>query len=235
MISLQKMGGIAALISALTFLIAIGIMATVVAPAGYGSLDVDPVQNVSFVVENQTIMYVWNLVGYVMFGIFLVVLVLALYERLTVGVSALLKVATIFGLIWAGLMFASGMVANIGASVIIDVYGRDPAQAGSAWLAHNFIVDGLGGGNEIVGGLWVLLVSWAALQTGELPKALNYLGLLIGAAGLVTVVPAFGEIGAIFGLGLIVWWVWLGIVMLRSSTAFGIEPHSSLTPIQGAD
>ena len=61
--------------------------------------------------------------------------------------------------------------------------------------------DGLGGGNEIVGGLWVLLVSWAALRAGGLPRALNYLGLVIGVAGILTVVPALGELGAIFGLG----------------------------------
>ena len=72
-------------------------------------------------------------------------------------------------------------------------------------------------GNEIVGGLWVLLVSWAALRVGGLPRALNYLGVVSGVAGLITVVPVLGELGAIFGLGLIVWFVWLGIVMLRSN------------------
>jgi hypothetical protein len=30
-------------------------------------------------------------------------------------------------------------------------------------------------------------------------------------------VPALGMLGPIFGLGIIVWFIWLGIVMLRSS------------------
>lgn len=78
------------------------------------------------------------------------------------------------------------------------------------------MTDGLGGGNEIVGGIWLLLVSWAALQIGGLPKTLNYLGVVVSVAGILTVVPALGKIGgAVFGLGLIVWFVWLGIVMLR--------------------
>lgn len=82
------------------------------------------------------------------------------------------------------------------------------------------MVEGLGGGNEIVGGLWVLLVSSAALRAGGLPRALNYLGVVIGVAGLLTVVPALGELGgAIFGLGSIAWFVWLGIVMLRESSS----------------
>lgn len=49
------------------------------------------------------------------------------------------------------------------------------------------------------------------------PRALNYLGVVIGVLGLLTVVPALEVLGAVFGLGLIVWFVWLGIVMLRSS------------------
>lgn len=79
------------------------------------------------------------------------------------------------------------------------------------------MVIGLGGGNEIAGGLWVLLIGWAALRVGGVPRALNYLGVVIGVLGLLTVVPALEVLGAVFGLGLIVWFVWLGIVMLRSS------------------
>lgn len=65
----------------------------------------------------------------------------------------------------------------------------------------------------------MLLVSWAALRAGEFPKLLNYLGLVLGMAGILSAIPALGEIGAaIFGLGQIVWFLWLGIVMLRNSS-----------------
>ena len=59
--------------------------------------------------------------------------------------------------------------------------------------------------------------SWAALRAGGLPRALNYLGMVLGASGLLTVVPVLEVLGAVFGLGLIVWFAWLGIVMLRGS------------------
>jgi hypothetical protein len=65
--------------------------------------------------------------------------------------------------------------------------------------------------------VWVLLVSWVALRAGVFSKALTYLGMVIGAAGLLAYIPALGQIGVVFGLGLIVWFAWLGIVMLRSS------------------
>ena len=130
------------------------------------------------------------------------------------------RTATAFGLIWAGLDIASGLVANSSLSTVVDLYAKDPAQATSVWLALDSVAGGLGGGIRILGALWVLLVSWAALRAGGLPRALNYLGVVIGVAGLLTVVPALGELGGIiFGLGFIVWFGWVGIVML-SPTAF---------------
>lgn len=218
--SLQKIGGIAALFDAMTFVLGFALLFTLLAPAGYFDADADPLQNAAFLADNQAIMYLWHLTIYVVFGVFLVILVLALYDRLKAGSPAMAQTATAFGIIWAGLVIASGMVANIGAGVVVDLYGSNPAQAASTWLALDVVVRGLGGGNEIVGGLWVLLVSWAALRAGELPKALNYLGVVAGLAGILTAIPALAALevlGALFGLGLIVWFVWLGIVMLRSS------------------
>ncbi len=55
------------------------------------------------------------------------------------------------------------------------------------------------------------------MRAGEFPKALNYLGLLIGVAGIISAVPGLSEVVMVFGLGQIVWFVWLGIVMLRGS------------------
>jgi hypothetical protein len=160
-----------------------------------------------------------NLLIYVIFGVFLIILALALHDRLQAGSPALMQVATALALIWAGLVIASGMVANIGTAVVVDLYSADPAQASTVWLAIEAVADGIGGGNEIVGGLWTLLVSWAALRSGEFSRLLNYLGLVVGAAGVASAIPAFGEIGGmIFGLGQLVWFAWLGIAILRSRT-----------------
>jgi prepilin signal peptidase PulO-like enzyme (type II secretory pathway) len=84
------------------------------------------------------------------------------------------------------------------------------------WTAIGAIQDGLGGGVEIVGGVWVLLISIASLRSSALPDALSYLGSIVGAAGILTVVPSLAELGAVFGLGQIIWFAWLGIIMLRT-------------------
>jgi hypothetical protein len=80
------------------------------------------------------------------------------------------------------------------------------------------VFGGLGGANEAIGGIWILLIGWSALRTGELSKVLNYLGVVIGVAGIISIVPALGELFIyIFALGQIVWFIWLGIVLLRSN------------------
>jgi len=166
--------------------------------------------------ENQTIIYTWNLIIYVAFGVFLILLTLALHERLKGQTPMLMQTATSLGLIWAGLVIGSGMIANIGTATVIDLYATDPSQASTVWLAIEAVQNGLGGGNEIVGGLWVVLISWAGLRSKDLPTALNTLGLIIGGAGVATLIPPLTELGAIFGLGLIAWFIWVGIFLLRS-------------------
>lgn len=218
----QKLGGAAALLEAVAYLVGIVVGFTVLAPFMSGELD--PGETVAFLAGHRAILYAWNQIILVGFGLVLVVLALALHARLKAGAPALMQVATALGFIWAGLALASGMIFNVGTSVVVDLRGSDPAQAGSVRLAIAAVQDGLGGGNEIVGGAWTLLVSWAALRAGGLSRALNYLGVLVGAAGLITIIPALGEPGGIiFGLGQLIWFVWLGIAMLRGGERLAVH------------
>ena len=168
--------------------------------------------------DNQAFLYTMYLLIYVVWSVFLVILSLALYERLKAASPAMVQTATVFGIIWAGVIIVAGMIRNIGMENVVDLYGKDPAQAATVWLALESVFEGLGGGTEILGGIWILLISWAALRGGGLPKALNYLGVVVGVAGIVSIVPALAEVFIyIYAFGQIVWFVWLGIVMLRSS------------------
>ena len=213
--NLQKTGGIAALYLAAALLFAM---------VGYlvilGTLDViDPVEKVAQLVDNQAFLYILNLVAYVIWGIVMIPLVLALYQRLKASSPAMMQIATVIGLVWACIVIASGQVSNFGMNAVVDLYGKDPAQAATVWMAIDSVANGLGSaGGEILGGTWILLVSWAALRGRGLSKALNYLGVLVGVAGLFSAVPVlFGALGIIFGLGKMVWSLWLGIIMLRKN------------------
>ena len=223
----QRAGGIAALVAAATFLFGIALFATML--TDYTTGDPTPGESVAFLVDNQAALYIWNLVIFIVFGIALVPVVLVLRERLRPGSPALAQAAGAFGLIWAGLVLAAGMVSNIAIGTIADLHDTDPAAAEPVWSALDSVQNGLGGGNEIAGGVWVLLVSLAALTTAVLPRALNYLGLAAGAAGLITVIPALEAVGAVFGLGLIVWFAWVGVVLLKEATPGDQRPGAELS------
>ena len=123
------------------------------------------------------------------FGILLVVLVLGIHQRLQGFSPNLSQIAAAFGLVWVGLVIATGMIANIALNTVIAFGTKDPTQAIEIWRTIEIITEGLGGGNEIVGGMWVLILSIAAIQGMIFPKLLNYLGLLVGLAGILTIFP----------------------------------------------
>ena len=210
----QKVGGLAALYLALAYVVAMPYFLLIVKSASV----TDPVEKVALLVGNHASMQVVYLLTYVLFGLVLAVLALSLHARLKDGAPTLMQAATAVGLIWAVVLVASGMVFNAGMAAVVGLHGTSPAQAVAVWQAIEPVTEGLGGsGGELLGGLWVLLVSLAALRTGGLSKVLNALGVAIGAAGVLSVVPALNDVGMVFGLLQIVWFAWLGIVLLRTA------------------
>lgn len=210
--NLQKAGAFAALIEALLYVVGFAAMFTLLTPDDAPALS--SAGRLAFLLEKRVVFQALHLLIYVVFGVILIVLTIALYERLKASGSATMQIATALGLIWSGLVIASGMVANTGLDAVADLYAEDPAQAASVWSAVGAVQDGLGGGVEIVGGLWVLLVSGSALRSRALPRSLNFVGFSVGMAGLLTAIPGLGELGAVFGLGQIAWFLQLGVFML---------------------
>lgn len=212
--NLQKIGGLAALYLAAAYVVGIVLFLFVL---DYPNI-VDPAQKVALIVDKQMVIYSTNLMLYVIFGVFLIVLTLALYERLKASPPAMIQVAIAIGIIWAGSLVASGMVSNAGIAPVVALYSQDQAQAALTWLGIESVATGLGNGNgEILGGLFTLLVSWAALRIDGLPKFLNYLGMVVGLAGIVSTIPRLSDLVGIFAMGQIVWFVWLGLILSRQS------------------
>lgn len=213
--TLRKFGGLAALYMAAAHLVGIVIFLIVL---DYLSIT-DPAQKVALNIDKQAVVFSTNLLMYVFFGFALIVLSLALYDRLKSGAPALIQTATAIGIVWAGSLIASGMASNAGLAAVVELHTKDPAQAVLAFQAIESITNGLGNANgEILGGMWTLLVSLAALRSSGLPKALNILGLLVGVVGVITIIPALNDMTGFFGLGQIIWFICLGIVLLRGKS-----------------
>jgi hypothetical protein len=219
---MKKIGGIAALYEAAAYVIGILFFMIVV---DYTSI-VDPLERIAALAENSAGIYLVTLLIYIVFAFFLVILSLELYRRLKDNAPDLMKIALAFGLIWACVLMAGGMIFNIGMETVVELADQDPSRAATVWIAIESVFNGLGGGNEIVGGIWIFLISVAGLREGGFPRLVNYLGFLVGAAGAASAIPLLGEIGGmVFGLGQIIWFVWIGILMVADG-----NPKKSIDP-----
>ncbi|MEX2424638.1 MAG: hypothetical protein WD990_11735 [Acidimicrobiia bacterium] len=208
--SMQKLGGIGGFAAAATFVIGLAMFATMFFDYATAT---DPEEVIAVLLDNQVPLYIWNTIILIVFGIVLVPFTLALRDRL--GNGPLTRVATVFGLIWSGVIIAAGMISNITSGVVVDLHATDPEQATTVWIALEAVRNGLGGGNEVLGAVWVLLLSAAALAARVFPRWLNFLGLGLGVAGLATVVPSLDFMGAVFGLGLVVWFTRVAMSLVR--------------------
>jgi hypothetical protein len=213
-IDLQKLSGISAISEALIYIIAFIYFGAFWIYPSAGS----PAEKMAYLADHQLIFSTIYFLMYVVFGVFLAVLVIGLYEKLKHTENPIIGIGSVFGVIWVGLVIASGMISNIGLAYAIDLVATSPEKALDTWSIISLITESIGGGNELVGGLWVLSVSVVALQAGVFPRILNYLGLFVGASGIATVYPdeTFTEI---FGVTQIGWFIWLGICLLAQENA----------------
>ena len=210
----SRAGAIGALTAAATFVFGIALFVTSL--SDYTESDATTAESVEFLVGHQSTLFAWYVVIFLVFGVAIIPLARALHQRLADVSPQLADIGAIFAYIWAGLMFATGMISNIGITAVADLDETDPAAAEALWSSIDTVTDGLGGGNELVGGMWILLVSLAAWGTNRLPRGLNVLGIISAVAGLITLVPGLSDVGMIFGLGSIAWFAWTGFVLLRS-------------------
>lgn len=212
-------GGLAALICATTYLVGFALLLTLLAPLGYGTSDIDAVAVVAFNDANPGILIVWNSIIYIVNALALVVLVAALATRLAGTSPGWGAVTQGLGLIWAALVLGAGMIANVAVEQAARLFPTDPAAAAVQWKTLHAVELGLGGGNEIAGGVWIGCVCVAGLLSGTLPRAVAGVGLLAGLGGLATVIPAIGDpAGAVFGLGAILWFLLIGTTLMTSPT-----------------
>ncbi|UCH15229.1 MAG: hypothetical protein JSV22_04480, partial [Bacteroidales bacterium] len=77
---LQKAGGISALIASATYLFGIAMILTILAPIADPTLSFE--NFLDFLTANKTLVFIWHFTIYLINGICLIILSLALYERL---------------------------------------------------------------------------------------------------------------------------------------------------------
>lgn len=219
--TLEKIGGFAALMCAATYLFGFVFLVTTLAPLGFGTNNIDGSAVVAFIQGQPGFLILWNTVIYIINAIALALLVAALHGRLKSKTSDFATVTLVLGIIWATIVIGAGMIGNVAVERAAHLAQTDFTQAVQVWLTLHAVELGLGGGNEIAGGVWIGCVSLAGLLGRGLGRISIGLGLLTAVGGLLTLIPAIGDVaGAVFGLGAIAWFIAVGCSLLfNSSTA----------------
>ncbi|WP_088330407.1 hypothetical protein [Lacimicrobium sp. SS2-24] len=171
---------------------------------------------IAYIASEQSLLSLAYVLGYLLFGCLLLVAVQATHARLISTSSHLLNFATAFGLIWVVLMMCSGMIALVGMNTMVKLFSQGSSHADTLFYVYNPIVNGLGGGIELVGGMWVLVLSIHGLKTAQLAKGLHLFGLIVGLLGIGTVFQSLAGIKEAFGLSQIVWFICMGIALLKT-------------------
>lgn len=212
----HRIGGLAALCISAAYLAAIRYFVLFV---DYPNVE-DPADKVHLLSEHHASLYAMHLISFEFTALALIVVTLALHARMKPLAPFAMQVATAVGLVRAALLLASVMVYNHGMGVVVDLYPQSPGRAAALWQPVETVAEALGGtGGELLGGIWFLLLNTVALRFGALPRVLGWFGAAIGAAGILSVVPALSALGAVFGLLSIVWFLCLGVILLRASAS----------------
>jgi hypothetical protein len=212
---LVRTAGVAAQVVAGTYVVGFLAMVAYLVPRGFtGPVD-DPAGSLDFLRDHQGELAAWYFVLYLLGGAAMALVSLGVAQRLAPA-PALARISAAFGLIWSGLLIASGSIALVGQHAAVTLHAQDPDLALTTWTSTSVIQDALGGGIEVAGALWAAAVGVAALRSRALSAPLGGLALGLATVGLATVFPAAAEAAtSIFGLGLILWFTWLGLALRR--------------------
>ena len=171
---------------------------------------------IQYIAEHRTLISLSYFIGYLLFGCLLLVSIQAIHNRMNMRSSSLLNSASLFGLVWVVLMMCSGMIAMIAMDKMIKLHAEGSIHAESLFMSYATLVDALGGGIELVGGLWVLLLSIVGLRDKHLSKGLNLLGIWVGLFGVLTLFHTISELKEVFGLSQIAWFIWMALVLRKT-------------------
>lgn len=212
---LQKWGARAAPVLALVYVAGIVLNLTVLNTAGI----VDPLERTRFQVEHEGAMSAFILVLYVLFGCLVPVVALALYKRLSPSASHLMKLSTGFAFIWSALLIGSGLVYRSGLVAVAKLFPEDPSAAVQLMRTIETIHEGLGCTMEIPGGLWIIFTGLAIRRSGIFPRPCGIMSMVVGTAGLLTVItPIFVPAVAAYALLSILWFSRMGYLLSRTGT-----------------
>lgn len=169
-----------------------------------GLISVNSVQEkINIFANNYVSMFIVTNLIYVVFGFMIAVLSFLIYDLLKKGLFN--KVGLAIGLFWSFAVILAGIVFNTGMKKVLEINLVDSNFAIQIWTIVDIIFDSIGGGTEILGGVWILIISILALREKTFNYYINIMGIIIGISGILSHIPSLEVFQMVFGLLQITW------------------------------
>lgn len=165
-------------------------------------------------------------VTFLILGVSLIVLALALHDRLAERARFAVRVGTAAGVIGGALLLLQGFMSITVAGPLGMIHAQDPEAAAAAYAANILVNARVTATGFAMFGAFVVIASVLGSRARLLPRMLSYIGILLGIA----LSGAQWLSGPLFLVGpmlTLVWSTWLGIVLLRSRR--GVAPSQIAT------
>lgn len=163
-----------------------------------------PSEQLAIISSNPVLVHITTLHIYVMFSFGIIVLATYLYLKLKDQQPILGLLGLVTGVIWATILIASGSI-SMGITTLL-MNGTSASELVSVWQAVDIVSNALGGGNELIGGVFTGLLSLAMYKAHYSSLATSVLGAVVFIGGTISALPYLADIGiGIFVISQILW------------------------------
>lgn len=214
----RKLGGIAALVEAVFFLLVPVLFLLILPRLGLTLSDQgDTTKLLVFSTKNAALM-LFDAAA-VSAAAAMVALALMMHERLRDAAPLVMRGALIAASIGAALLVASGIGDIYVLSGLTQLYAANHAMAATAYAAVSALGIGLFWAGMLAYGVWVTIASWVALRSGAFKPALNYIGLAWGVLAILSVFayvsPTLYLLSLLAPIVGVIWAGWLAMLLLQ--------------------
>lgn len=177
--------------------------------------DVNTAEKIAYLIENKELFNFTYILGYVLFSCllcFCVYVIGGLYPQVSQPAMAM---ATLFGYFWVVVLLCTGMIGISSSELIANLSTSNPDAAEVIYYARILLVESLGGGIEFIGGVWMFILGVVSWRHCLSSKALSAFTLVKAAIGISTLFCADAILRDLFGITGIIWFIWMGIAMIK--------------------
>lgn len=154
--------------------------------------------------SNPVLVHITTLHIYVIFSFAIILLATYLYLKLKEQQPILGLLSLISGSIWATILIASGFI-SMGVTTLL-MNGTPASELVSTWQAIDIVSNALGGGNELMGGVFTGLLSLAMYKARYSSMFTSVLGALVFVGGTLSALPYLADVGiGVFVISQILW------------------------------